>query len=230
MSVLELAGVSKVRGRGPQAVRALRDVWLRMEPGELALLEGPSGSGKTTLLAVAAGLLTPDEGVVRVAGTPMSPADPAARRGLRARRIGFVFQRSNLLPGLDALENVLVQAALARIDPGAARRRATELVEILGVGHLVRRRVGGLSAGEEQRFAVARALVHQPALVLADEPTASLDAAAGRAVVEALEDLGRRRGAAVLVATHDPRLAGLATRRIRMADGVVEGGVREVTA
>lgn len=230
MSVLELAGVSKVRGRGPQAVQALRDVWLRMDAGELALLEGPSGSGKTTLLAVAAGLLTPDAGEVRVEGSPMSAGDAASRRGLRARRIGFVFQRSNLLPGLDALENVLVQAALARADPARARRRAAELLESLGVGHLARRRVGGLSAGEEQRFALARALIHEPALVLADEPTASLDAAAGRAVVEALEDLGRRRGAAVLVATHDPRLAGLATRRIRMVDGAVEAGVREVMA
>lgn len=228
MMVLELAGVSKVRGRGPQVVQALRDVWLRMASGELALLEGPSGSGKTTLLSVAAGLLTPDGGEVRVAGAPMSAVDAASRRRLRARRIGFVFQRANLLPGLDALENVLVQAALAGVDSGGARRRAAELLENLGVRHLARRHVGGLSAGEEQRFAVARALVHEPALVLADEPTASLDAAAGRAVVEALEDLGRRRGAAVLVATHDPRLAGLATRRIRMADGVVEGGVREV--
>jgi putative ABC transport system ATP-binding protein len=228
MTALDLAGVSKVRGRGPLAVSALRGVSLRIDPGELVLLEGPSGSGKTTLLSVAGGLLRPDAGEVRVGGELLPPGDAEARRTMRARRIGFVFQRSNLLPGLDALENVLVQAALAGVDEPLARRRAEELLDAMGVGHLAGRRVGGLSAGEEQRFAVARALVHSPPVVLADEPTASLDSAAGRAVVEALVALGRDRGAAILVATHDARLTPFATRRLRIVDGGVSpaGGVR----
>lgn len=221
MTALELAGVSKVRGRGALAVSALREVSLRVDPGELVLLEGPSGSGKTTLLTVAGGLLHPDAGEVRVGGKVLPPGDAGARRLVRARQVGFVFQRSNLLPGLDALENVLVQAALAGIDADLARRRAEELLGAMGVGHLAGRRVGGLSAGEEQRFAVARALVHSPPVVLADEPTASLDSVSGRAVVEALVALGRDRGAAILVATHDPRLAPFASRRLRMVDGGV---------
>ena len=221
MIAIEMDDVFKVRGRGALAVPALRGVSLRIEPGELVLLEGPSGSGKTTLLSVAGGLLSPDAGEVRVGGEPLPPHDVEARRRLRARQIGFVFQRSNLLPGLDALENVLLQGALAGVDAALARRRAEELLEAMGVGHLGRRRVGGLSAGEEQRFAVARALVHSPPVVLADEPTASLDSAAGRAVVEALVALGRDRGAAILVATHDGRLAPFASRRLRMVDGGV---------
>lgn len=221
MNALELANVSKVRGRGPLAVPALRGVSLRVDAGELVLLEGPSGSGKTTLLSVAGGLLHPDSGEVCIGGEALPAGDPEARRAVRARQIGFVFQRSNLLPGLDALENVLVQAALAGTDAVVARRRAGELLEVMGVGHLAGRHVGGLSAGEEQRFAVARALVHSPPVVLADEPTASLDSEAGRAVVEALVALGRDRGTAILVATHDPRLAPFASRRLRMVDGGV---------
>ena len=224
MTALELLGVSKVRGEGRMAVRALREVSLRLEPGELALLEGPSGSGKTTLLAVAAGLLRPDAGEVRIGGQVLPLGDVEARRRLRARSIGFVFQRSNLLPGLTALENVLVQAALAGLGAGEAERRARELLEALGVAHLAGRLTGGLSAGEEQRFAVARGLVHAPLVVLADEPTASLDGPAGRSVVEALLALGRERGAGILVATHDHRLAPFATRRLRLADGRLEVG------
>ncbi|HZY04258.1 MAG TPA: ABC transporter ATP-binding protein [Anaeromyxobacteraceae bacterium] len=224
MIALELLGVSKVRGDGRMAVRALREVSLRVEPGELALLEGPSGSGKTTLLAVAAGLLRPDAGEVRIGGQALPLDDVEARRRLRARSVGFVFQRSNLLPGLGALENVLVQAALAGIEAGEAERRARELLVALGVAHLAGRLTGGLSAGEEQRFAVARGLVHAPLVVLADEPTASLDGTAGRSVVELLLALGRERGAGILVATHDHRLAPFATRRLRLADGHLEAG------
>jgi putative ABC transport system ATP-binding protein len=222
MIALELAGVSKVRGEGRMAVRALQGVTLRLDPGEFALLEGPSGSGKTTLLAVAAGLLRADAGEVRIAGQKLPPGDVEVRRRLRARSVGFIFQRSNLLAGLTALENVLVQAALAGVEASEAERRARDLLEILGVAHLAGRRAGGLSAGEEQRFAVARGLVHAPPLVLADEPTASLDGASGRAVVEALLSLGLERGAGVLVATHDPRLAPFATRRLCMMDGRLE--------
>jgi putative ABC transport system ATP-binding protein len=221
---LELAGVSKVRGEGPMAVRALQEVSLRLEPGEFVLLEGPSGSGKTTLLAVSGGLLRPDSGEVRIAGEALPTVDAEARRRLRARDVGLIFQRSNLLPGLTAIENVLVQAALAGIEASEAERRARELLEALGISHLAERHTGGLSAGEEQRFAVARGLVHAPPLVLADEPTASLDGAAGRSVVEALLKLGRERGAGILVATHDPRLARFATRRLRLIDGRFESG------
>ena len=214
MTALELARVSKVRGRGPLAVSALREVSLRIDPGELVLLEGPSRSGKTTLLSVAGGLLHPDSGEVRVGGEVLPPGAAEARRAVRARQIGFVFQRSNLLPGLDALGNVILQARHWRvIAADVARRRSGELLSMRSASVTSPGGRGqGSSAGEEQRFAVARALVHSPRVVLADEPTASLDSAAGRAVVGALVTLGRDRGAAILVATHDPRLRARSPR------------------
>jgi putative ABC transport system ATP-binding protein len=150
---------------------------------------------------------------------------PAAKRTHRARAVGFVFQRSNLLEALTARENVLLMAALARMPRPEAERETGRLLELLGVAHAADRRPGTLSGGEEQRVAVARALVHRPAVVLADEPTGSLDSAAGQAVAESLQALARARGAAVLVATHDPRLAGFATRRLRMLDGRLHDGM-----
>jgi len=226
VSALELASVVKVRGAGHHAVRALDGVSLRVEAGELVLLQGPSGSGKTTLLAVAAGLLGADAGEVVLDGHALGREGVAGRRRLRARRVGFVFQRSNLLPRLTALENVALQAALAGIPPAEAQRRALAVLEQLGLAGLAARQPESLSGGEEQRVAVARALVHAPALVLADEPTASLDGASGRAVVDRLLWSARELGAAVLVATHDPRLEPCATRRVRIADGRLEGEPR----
>jgi len=225
MSALELRGVWKSRGRQPRAVAALRGVSLAAAPGELVLIEGPSGVGKTTLLAVAAGLLRPDAGEVLLAGRSLMAMGPAAKRTHRARAVGFVFQRSNLLEALTARENVLLMAALARMPRPEAERETGRLLELLGVAHAADRRPGTLSGGEEQRVAVARALVHRPAVVLADEPTGNLDSAAGQAVAESLQALARARGAAVLVATHDPRLAGFATRRLRMLDGRLHDGM-----
>lgn len=222
MSALQLHNVSKTRGARRHAVRALIDVSLAVEPGEFVLLQGPSGSGKTTLLAVAGGLLEPDWGDVRVEGRSLGGVDPAGRRRLRAARLGFVFQRSNLLPNLSARENVLVQAALAGFSPRESAQRTEELLEALGVASLGERRPGELSGGEEQRVAVARALVHRPALVLADEPTANLDGASGTAVAGELRALAVACGAAVLVATHDFRLEAHATRRVGILDGRLE--------
>jgi len=219
MITLELSNVSKRRGAGPHAVQALEGVSLAVDAGELVLLEGPSGSGKTTLLALAAGLLRADSGQVRLAGDVLGP-DTATRRRRRARLVGFVFQRGNLLPGLTARENVLLQARLAGMS--APERQVDEILEALGVHGLASRRPDELSGGEEQRVAVARALVHRPALVLADEPTASLDGHSGCAVSEQLRALGRARGAAILVATHDPRLLPYATRRVRLLDGRIQ--------
>lgn len=222
MSALQLHNVSKTRGTHRHAVRALVDVSLTVEPGEFVLLQGPSGSGKTTLLAVAGGLLEPDSGEVRVDGRCLADEDLAGRRRLRAARLGFVFQRSNLLPNLSARENVFVQAALAGFSPHESAQRTEELLEALGVASLGERRPGELSGGEEQRVAVARALVHQPALILADEPTANLDGASGTAVAGELRALALARGAAVLVATHDARLERYATRRVWILDGRLE--------
>ena len=219
MTVLLMDGVSKTRGGGAHAIQALRDASLVVASGEVVLLEGASGAGKTTLLAVAAGLLTPDAGRVVLAGRSLAELPPAIRRRHRAQVLGFVFQRSNLLEQLTAGENVLLMALLAGGPISEARRATNEVFEQLDIGHLAPRRPAELSGGEEQRVGVARALVHAPALVLADEPTGNLDGAAGRVVAEALATCAKARGAAVLVATHDARLEPFATRRVSIVDG-----------
>jgi putative ABC transport system ATP-binding protein len=219
MTVLLLEGVSKTRGTGAHATRALRDASLSVASGEVVLLEGASGAGKTTLLAVAAGLVTPDAGRVVLAGRSLADLSPAARRRHRARVVGFVFQRSNLLERLTAWENVLLMAQLAGRTAAEARGETEKVFAQLDIAHLAPRRPEELSGGEEQRVGVARALVHGPALVLADEPTGNLDGAAGRVVAEALAACSKLRGAAVLVATHDARLAPFATRKVPIVDG-----------
>ena len=219
MTALELRGVCKTRGEGAHRTLALSDVSLVVEAGEVTMVEGPSGSGKTSLLAVAGGLLTVDKGEVWLGRERISHLGRSAGRRLRSRDIGVVFQRANLLPELSALDNVLLQAALAGMPALDARRRALELMEKLGVASLAARKPRQLSGGQEQRVAVARALVHRPIVVLADEPTASLDAASGQSVAHELTMAGREAGAAVLVATHDSRLAPHATRRVTLVDG-----------
>ena len=224
MTVLLMDGVSKTRGSGAHATRALFDASLAVASGEVVLLEGASGAGKTTLLALAAGLLTPDAGRVVLAGRSLAELVPAQRRRHRARVVGFVFQRSNLLEELTAWENVLLMALLAGRPTSEAQRATNEVFAQLDIGHLAPRRPAELSGGEEQRVGVARALVHGPALVLADEPTGNLDGASGRVVAEALATSAKVRGAAVLVATHDARLEPFATRRVSIVDGRLDFG------
>jgi putative ABC transport system ATP-binding protein len=219
MSLLALRSVSKTRGAGGRAVCAMQAISLTIEAGEFVLVEGPSGVGKTTLLAVAGGLLRADSGQVVLAGVELSMLSPAAQRRHRARSVGFVFQRSNLLDGLTARENVLVMAAVAGMPRRDREREADRLLDALAVAALADRSPGTLSGGEEQRVAIARALVHRPSVVLADEPTGNLDSSSGQAVAECLQTVARVQGAGVLVATHDARLAPFATRRLRMLDG-----------
>jgi putative ABC transport system ATP-binding protein len=221
-AVLELVGVSKSRGEGARATDVLRDASLTVGPGEVVLLEGPSGSGKTTLLAVAAGLLSPSRGTVLLDSRPLEADDRRASAGRRRREVGFVFQRPSLLPGLTLEENVLLAGALAGRPPAETAGETRLLLSRLGLCRVATRRPGEVSGGEEQRAAVARALVHRPALVLADEPTGNLDRDAGRAVAGCLAGLARERRVGVLVATHDDRLAPIGTRRLRLVDGHVE--------
>ena len=221
MSAVELRAVWKVRGAGRHSTQAVTDVSLAVEPGDFTLLEGPSGSGKTTLLALAAGLLTPDRGEVLLTGERVAALSPRARRRLRAMRVGFVFQRPNLLSRITILENVLISAQLAGLGSADGAKETLALLGSLGIGHLAERYPGDLSGGEEQRVAVARALVHRPAVIFADEPTASLDGASGAAVAECLQRLARERGSAVLVATHDARLEPFASKRARIVDGKI---------
>ncbi|HEV8383220.1 MAG TPA: ABC transporter ATP-binding protein [Gemmatimonadales bacterium] len=221
MMALELERISQTRGSGRRAVHALRDVSLSVAAGEFVLLEGPSGAGKTTLLAVAAGLLTPTAGTVKLAGQSLGALSSAECRRHRAARVGFVFQRSNLLPQLTLWDNVLLMVAIGGVPRTEGEGEATQLLQALGIAGLAQRYPRELSGGEEQRAAVARALVHRPAIVLADEPTGNLDGVSGKAVAERLAGLAAERGTAVLVATHDPRLEPFATRRVRIIDGTI---------
>ena len=220
--LLVVRGVSKTfAADGPAPVHAVRDVSLALAAGEVLVVQGPSGAGKTTLLAMLGGLLRPDRGEIRLAGVDVATADEAARRRLRAERIGFVFQRGVLLDYLTVLENVaVVPRALGR-PAGDALRAATGLLAAVGLADRADALPAALSAGEAQRVAVARALVMQPVLVLADEPTAHLDGPTGAAVVRLLRDRTRASSAALVVVTHDPRLVSPADRVLGLEDGSI---------
>ena len=225
MNVLCLEGVSRRRGLGARAVIAVSDVSLALAPGEVVLLQGPSGSGKTTLLALSAGLLTPDTGRVTLAGKSLDTLTPSARRAHRAISVGFVFQRSALLSRLTARDNIRIMAALGGLTPRESFLETDRLIEELGLERRADHLPAELSGGEEMRVSIARALVHRPALVLADEPTASLDGVLGRQVADLLVSTARTRGAAILIATHDQRLESAADRQLRIVDGRLTSGI-----
>jgi putative ABC transport system ATP-binding protein len=220
VNALELTDVRKIHP-GTPPVAALRSVSLAVAAGELAAVIGPSGSGKSTLLAVAGGLERPTSGTVRISGQSVTGISDRALSGIRAASIGFVFQHYFLLPGLSAADNVA--SGLLYRGRSAAERRvaATAALEQVGLAHRAGHRPAELSGGERQRVAIARALVGQPAIILADEPTGSLDTAAGAGIVSILSALSDR-GVTILVVTHNPEIAKVAQRTIRLRDGLIE--------
>jgi ABC-type lipoprotein export system ATPase subunit len=224
MSAIRFDGVWTTRGAARRAVQVLRDVSFSIEAGELVLLTGPSGSGKTTLLGVAAGLLTAERGRIEIGGARIESTSQRVRRAVRAAAVGMVFQRPCLLSGLTARENVLLMASIAGMSANDGARQTDVLLERLGVASLRDRLPHELSGGEEQRVGIARALVHGPAVLLADEPTGSLDETAGAGVAELLRGLASERQAAVLVATHDLRLRRFASRLLVLTDGALADG------
>ena len=215
--VLELADVVKEYPGNPPVV-ALAGVSLRIDRGELVAIVGPSGSGKSTLLHVMGTLERPTSGVVRVAGQDTSALSDAQLSGLRARRLGFVFQQFFLLDGVSVLDNV-ADGLLYRGGRAAERRRlAQAALERVGLGHRLNHRANQLSGGEQQRTAIARALAGRPALVMADEPTGNLDTVTGAALLELLHEL-HRDGTTIVVITHDEHVAAAMRRRIEIRDG-----------
>jgi len=216
---LEAQGVVKTFADGAGAVRVLRGVSLAVARGEIVALEGRSGSGKTTLLSILGCILTPTAGRVVVDGVT---AEPRRLVAIRKRSIGFVFQQFNLFPALTALENVEYALALKGLRGREARREAEEALDLVGLadrsGFLPR----DLSGGQKQRVAIARALVRQPAVLLADEPTANLDAVVGGQILELFRHVTRRRGSGLLVVTHDPRVRAVADRVLEIRDGRVD--------
>jgi putative ABC transport system ATP-binding protein len=230
LNPVEISDLTYAYGEGALRREVLRDVDLRVAPGEIVLLTGPSGSGKTTLLTLAGALRAVQQGSCRVLGRELAGAREADRVALR-RNIGFIFQNHNLLGFLSARQNV---AMALELDGGTTDRgrleRAGEMLASVGLAEHAEKRPGQLSGGQRQRVAVARALVGSPGLVLADEPTAALDKASGQEVVHLLRDLARSRGAAILLVTHDPRILDVADRIVAMEDGrvVADGAARAV--
>ncbi|MBO0730055.1 MAG: ABC transporter ATP-binding protein [Acidimicrobiaceae bacterium] len=221
--VLELIDVVKIYPGDP-AVAALAGVDLRVDQGELLAIVGPSGSGKSTLLHVMGTLERPTRGVVRVAGEDTSTMSDTQLSGLRARRLGFVFQQFFLLDGLSVLDNV-AEGLLYRGGRTAERRRfAQAAIERVGLGHRLGHRPNQLSGGEQQRCAIARALAGRPALVMADEPTGNLDTAAGASILELLGEL-HNEGTTIVVITHDHDVAAAMERRVEIRDGRIIGDI-----
>jgi putative ABC transport system ATP-binding protein len=219
--VLELIDVVKEYPGDPPVV-ALAGVDLRIDQGGLVAIVGPSGSGKSTLLHVMGTLERPSRGAVRIAGEDTSTMSDTQLSGLRARRLGFVFQQFFLLDGLSVLDNV-ADGLLYRGGKLADRRRLAQVaIERVGLGHRVGHRPNQLSGGEQQRTAIARALVGRPALVMADEPTGNLDSATGASILDLLREL-HREGTTILVITHDHEVAAAMERRIEIRDGNIIG-------
>ena len=205
-----------------EEVHAVRDVSLAIERGEFTVLAGPSGSGKTTLLNLIGGLTRPTQGRVSVAGEDLTTMSNRELAQLRLDKIGFVFQAYNLLPVLTAMENAEFPMLLQGIPPEDRRRRVRELFEKTGLTGLEERRPGKLSGGQQQRVAVIRAVVGEPALVLADEPTANLDSAASEALLDVMYGLNQELGVTFVFATHDVRVMERSRRLVRMVDGAID--------
>lgn len=218
-AVLQCRQLGKSYEEGPQTVQVLKGVELELKPGERAAIVGTSGSGKTTLLNLLGGLDNPTEGSVWLAGEELSALNEKARGLLRNRAMGFVYQFHHLLPEFSALENVCMPLLIARTPIPEAKRRATELLERVGLGHRLNHKPAELSGGERQRVAIARALVNKPALVLLDEPTGNLDHNTARGIQELMQELSVSLQTAFLVVTHDLALARQMDRVLHLEGG-----------
>ena len=202
-----------------EKIEVLKGVTFRASPGQVHAIVGASGAGKSTFLHLLGGLDSADHGTITLAGVSVDRAAPLELAHLRNRRIGFVFQFHHLLPDLTALENVALPLLIARVSWGEATNRASKFLEEIGLSERATHPIGHLSGGEQQRVAVARALINEPLLVLADEPTGNLDADIGEVIGETLRSYCRRRGAIGIVATHNKRLATVCDRTMVLLDG-----------
>lgn len=217
MKAIEVRNLKKSFDGGK--IRALNGVDLEVEMGEFISIMGPSGSGKSTLLNMIGALDVPDSGTIKVAGRDLSEERDLSR--LRAEEIGFVFQLHNLIPSLTALENV--EIPMFAVKHANMEERAMELLEQVGLGDKADRRPTELSGGERQRVAIARALANKPSIILADEPTGALDSKTSRNILQMLQKLQDEEGVTLVVVTHEPHVAEMASRTIRILDGVIVG-------
>lgn len=219
--VIEISDVWKLHKLGDEVVKALVAADLAVLPGEFVCLMGPSGSGKSTLLNIIGGLDRPTKGLVKIAGRDTSKITESQFAALRHDTIGFIFQSYNLIPFLSAVENVELPLMFEPYDRKSLRKRALELLDLVGLSHRVHHQPTKMSGGEQQRTAIARSLISNPTLVLADEPTANLDHRTGETVVRMLRDLCSTLGVTVVASTHDPTVADEASRVVRMKDGQI---------
>ena len=218
-AVIQLQGVTKIYDENG-STPALDGVSLDIRRGEVTLLMGPSGSGKTTLISIIGGILSPTSGSVIIAGTDIAQLDEGQKPAIRRRHIGFIFQSFNLMPSFSAAENVEVALELKGIRGSEARKLARELLDVVDLSHKYNVLPADLSGGEKQRVAIARALAGDPDIILADEPTAALDSASGRVIMEKLRELAQQ-GRAILIVTHDNRIMEYANRILQIADGKI---------
>ena len=219
MAFVSVAGLNKYYGAAGKRLHVLRDLDLSVEQGEMVAIMGASGVGKSTLLHVLGGLDAIDSGQVRVGDHEISSMDDQARVTFRNRQIGFVFQFHHLLPEFSAIENAMMPLRIARTSAADARPRAEALLTRVGLGDRLEHRPGMLSGGEQQRVAVSRALVMQPSLLLADEPTGDLDEATADSLHQLLRSMHAEFGLTAIIATHNPRLAAQCDRTLRLEGG-----------
>lgn len=221
MAIVSVRGLTRDYHQGEHTVHALRGVSLDIEPGEFTVLMGPSGSGKSTLLNLIGGLDKPTAGSVEIEGADLASMTPAERSDLRRDRLGFIFQAYNLIPVLTAAENAEFVLQLQGKPSDERRARAMETLEVVGLKGMEGRRPNELSGGQQQRVAVARAIAGDPALVLADEPTANLDSTTSDELIATMKHLNTEYGVTFVFATHDPKVMEAAQRVVRLVDGEI---------
>jgi len=221
--MISLQKVSRYYESGERSVHALEDVSLEIAEHEFVAVVGPSGCGKSTLMHLIAGLDRPTAGKIVVAGLDLTSADDPALTNFRRRQLGLVFQFFNLLPTMNALENVSLPLLLQAVSLEEAIHRAEEMLALVGLTNRATHFVHQLSGGEQQRTAIARALVHRPSLLIADEPTGNLDTASAGRVLELLQQIARERRTTLMVVTHSPEVAATSSRRLELRDGKLIG-------
>lgn len=226
---LQVEHVTKAFGSGDTEVLAVKDVTLSVDPGEVVLIMGPSGSGKSTLLMMLGALLKPSAGTISVDGIEVSQMSERHLPEVRLRHFGFIFQDFNLLSALSVQDNVALAAELTGMSRRVARKKAAELLNELGLGNRLQFPPEKLSGGEKQRVAIARSLVNDPTVILADEPTANLDSRHGHETMRLLRDIAKQRGRAVVIVSHDARIKDIADRVLWLEDGQFKNVVEMAT-
>ena len=219
--MIEVIDLKKYYKMGPVVVKALNGINMRIEDGEFLSIMGPSGSGKSTLLNLLGALDKPTSGTVFFDGINLARVDEAVLYRLRRKKVGFVFQSFNLIPTLNAVENVLIPLVPTNVPKIKGYKRAKELLETVGLGGRVLHKPSEMSGGEQQRVAMARALINDPTIILADEPTGNVDSKTGDEIMGLLRDLNENMGTTLVVVTHDPEIGESTDRTIQLKDGVI---------